>query len=559
VHYHPGKANVVADALSRKVHCNCLTLESYSEILCDDLRKLQLEIVEQENLNAISAESNLYDRIVLAQLNDEGVQLIKQKLDEEDPKYSCFHKDSKDVVWFEQHLVVPADLKLRKEIFDEAHLSKFSIHPGSTKMYQDLRKNFWWSNMKVDISKYVTKCDTCHRVKASHLKSAGVLQPLTIPLWKWDDMSMDFIVSLPPTARKKDSIWVIVDRLTKTAHFIAVHTTYSVQDYAKLYVDQIVCLHGIPKTIVSDRGTQFVARFWEQLHESLGTKLIRSSSYHPQTDVQIERVNQIVEDMLRASIMHFNKSWDKCLSLAEFSYNNSYQASLKMVPFEALYGRRCRTPLNWSEAGERTLFGPDLVRDAEEKVKVIRENLKLTRMRQKSYHDKGTTPRHYEVGDYVYLKVVPTKGVQRFGVKGKLAPRYIGPYEIIEVCGPVAYRIRLLDRFAAVHSVFHVTQLKKGVKVPETEVITEANAWIEPDFSVVGHPLRVLDQKEIKTRRHTMKMYKIQWSHHTEEEATWETEHFLNTKYPGFLQSRNSKNLTPTFGFNFRISGLDSL
>jgi transposase InsO family protein len=177
---------------------------------------------------------------------------------------------------------------------------------------------------------------------------------------------MDFIMGLPLTARKKDSIWVIVDRLTKTAHFIVVHTTYSVQDYAELYINQIVRLHEIPKTIVSDQGTQFVARFWEQLHEFLGTKLIRSSSYHPQTDGQIERVNQIVEDMLRASIMHFDKSWDKCLSLAEFSYNNSYQASLKMAPFEALYGRRCRTPLNWSEAGERTLFGPDLVKDAEE-------------------------------------------------------------------------------------------------------------------------------------------------------------------------------------------------
>jgi hypothetical protein len=166
-----------------------------------------------------------------------------------------------------------------------------------------------------------------------------------------------------------------------------------------------------------------VAHFWEQLHESLGTRLIRSSSYHPQTDGQTEFVNQIVEDMLRASIMHFDKSWDKCLLLAEFSYNNSYQASLKMAPFEALYGRRCRTPLNWSETGERTIFGPDLVKDAEEKVEVIRENLKLAQMRQKSYHDKGTAPRHYDVGDYVYLKVSPTKGVQRFGVKGKLAPR----------------------------------------------------------------------------------------------------------------------------------------
>jgi transposase InsO family protein len=140
------------------------------------------------------------------------------------------------------------------------------------------------------------------------------------------------------TGRKKDSIWVIVDRLTKTVHFIVVHTTYSVQQYAELYMDHIVRLHGIPKTIISDRATQFVARFWEQLHECLGTKLIRSSSYHPQTDGQTERINQILEDMLRASTLHFDKSWDKCLSLAEFSYNNSYQASLKMAPFDALYG-----------------------------------------------------------------------------------------------------------------------------------------------------------------------------------------------------------------------------
>jgi hypothetical protein len=176
-------------------------------------------------------------------------------------------------------------------------------------------------------------------------------------------------------------------------------------------MDQIVRLHGIPKTIISDRGTQFVARFWEQLHECLGTKLIRSSSYHPQTDGQTERINQILEDMLRARILHFDKSWDKYLSLAEFSYNNSYQASLKMAPFDAIYGRKCRTPLNRAETGERTLFGLDLVKDAEEKVQVIRENLKMAQMRQKSCHDKGIAPRHFEVGDYVYLKVSPTKGV----------------------------------------------------------------------------------------------------------------------------------------------------
>jgi hypothetical protein len=176
--------------------------------------------------------------------------------------------------------------------------------------------------------------------------------------------------------------------------------------------------------------------------------------------------------------------------------------------------------LNWSEAGERTLFGPDLVKDAEEKVQVIRKNLKLAQMRKKSYHDKGMTPGQFEVGDYVYLKVSPTKSVQRFGVKGKLAPRYIGSYEVIEMCGPVAYRIQLPERFSAVHNVYHVTQLKKGMLVPENELITESNAWIEPDFSLIEHPMRVLYGKERKTRRQIVRMYKIQWSHHTEEEAT---------------------------------------
>jgi hypothetical protein len=171
----------------------------------------------------------------------------------------------------------------------------------------------------------------------------------------------------------------------------------------------------------------------------------------------------------------------------------------------------------------------------------------MAQMRQKSYHDKGTTPRRLEVGYYVYLKVSPTKGVQRFGVKVKLAPRYIGPYEVIEVCGLVAYRIQLPERFSAVHNVFHETQLKKGMPVPENEDITEANAWIEPDFSLIEHPLRVLDQKERKTRRQTIRMYKIQWSHHTKEEATWETEDYLNTKYPGFLQSRNHEFSSPSY------------
>jgi hypothetical protein len=203
---------------------------------------------------------------------------------------------------------------------------------------------------------------------------------------------MDFIVGLPNTSQKHDSICVIVDRLTKIAHFLPVHTTYTAKKYAEVYLDQIVRLHGVPKTIISDRGAQFIARFWEQLQLSLDTKLIRSSAYHPQTDGQTEQVNQILDDMLRACIIHYGTSWDRCLALAESSYNNSYQSSIQMAPFEALYSRRCRTPLSWSETGERQIFGPDLVTEAENKVKIIQANLKIAQSRQKSYADQRRKP-----------------------------------------------------------------------------------------------------------------------------------------------------------------------
>ena len=166
-----------------------------------------------------------------------------------------------------------------------------------------------------------------------------------------------------------------------------------------------------------------------------------------------------------------------------------------MAPFEALYGHRCRTPLSWSQVGERVIFGPDLVTEAEEKVRVIQENHKAAQSRQKSYFDKKRKPLQFKVGDHVYLRVSPTKGVQRFGEKGKLAPRYVGPYEIMEVCGPVAYRVRLPPQLSAIHDIFHISQLKKCVRVP-TKIIEQQEILVEPDLSYVEYPLKVLDQKE---------------------------------------------------------------
>ncbi|WVZ83394.1 hypothetical protein U9M48_030552 [Paspalum notatum var. saurae] len=463
IHYHPRKANVVADALSRRAHCNVIEARPTARVICCEIDEIEILIEQLAELYSLMIEPTLKDQIIAAQKQDKGMAHIRGEIDD---KKDCFTLDDRGVLWFKGRLVVPKDVELRKKILDEAHTSMLTMHPGSNKMYQDLKQKFWWTRMKPEIAKYVSECDVCQKVKADHLKPAGMLQPLAVPAWKWEDVHMDFIVGLPHTQKGYDSIWVIIDLLTKSAHFIPLQT-------------------------------------------ALGTNLIRSSAYHPQTSGQVERVNQILEDMLRACALTYFSKWDEYLPLAEFVYNNSYQKSLEMAPFEALYGRRCRTPLNWSKPRERVTFGPDLVTQAEEQVKFIHANLKRAQSRQKSYSDKRRRPLAFEEDDHVYLRVSPMKGVHRFGVKGKLAPRYVGPFKILEKCGPVAYRLELPPHLAAVHDVFHVSQLKKCLRVPE-EVVDTSQIQIEPDLTYEEHPIKVLDHKQRSTRRKTINFYKIQ-------------------------------------------------
>ncbi|GJS97358.1 putative reverse transcriptase domain-containing protein [Tanacetum coccineum] len=329
------------------------------------------------------------------------------------------------------------------------------------KMYHDLKMLYWWPNMKANIATYVSKCLTYAKDKAEHQRPSGLLVQPDIPEWKWENITMDFITKLPKTAAGYDSIWVIVERLTKSTHFLPMKETDSIEKLTRLYMKEIVAIHGIPVSIISDRDSHFTSRVWQSLHNALGTQLDLSTAYHPQTDGQSERTIQPLEDMLRACVIDFGNGWDRHLPLVEFSYNNSYHTSIKVAPFEALYGRKCRSPACWAKVREAQLTGPEIIHETTENIFKIKDSMQAARDRQKSYADKRRRPLEFEVGDKVMLKVAPWKGVMRFGKRGKLNPRYIGRFRILERIGPVAYHLELPQELSRVHNVFHICNLKK--------------------------------------------------------------------------------------------------
>ncbi|KAK8659638.1 hypothetical protein V6N13_029835 [Hibiscus sabdariffa] len=398
-------------------------------------------------------------------------------------------------------------------------------------MYRDLKDEYYWVGLKKDVVEFVSKCMVCQRVKAEHQFPSGLLQPLKIPEWKWERITMDFVTGLPLTPSKKDSAWVIVDRFTKCAHFLPVHTTYTYDKLAELYIREIVRLHGVPKSIVSDRDSKFSARFWECLHMALGSRLNFSTSYHPQTDGQSERVIHVLEDMLRCCIIDFQGSWEKQLPLVEFAYNNSYQASIQMAPYEALYDRRCRTPVCFAEAGHKLLPMLDILKGTTEKVKLISERLKAASNRQKSYVDLKRREIEYAVGDRVFLKVSPWKKVMRFGRKGKLSPRYIGPYEIVERVGPVAYRLLLPPELERIHDVFHVSMLRK-YRSDSSHVMPVEEIELNPDLSYDEEPIEFLASDSKVLRGRTIELVKVKWRHRGVEEATWERKDDMMEQFP---------------------------
>ncbi|KAJ0599699.1 putative nucleotidyltransferase, Ribonuclease H [Helianthus annuus] len=382
IKYHPGKANVVADALSRKDtlprHVRALQLTIQSSLPAQ-IRDAQIEALKPENVRA------------------EALRGSRQRLEQkEDGAYYVAGR-----IW------VPLYGGLRELVMDEAHKSRYSIHPGSDKTYHDIRTTYWWPSMKAHIATYVSKCLTCARVKAGYQKPSGLLQQPKIPQWKWEGISMDFVTGMPRSQRGNDTIWVIVDRLTKSAHFLAIKETDKFSTLADVYLKEVVSRHGVPTSIISDRDARFTSELWQAMHKAFGSQLDMSTAYHPQMDGQSERTIQTLEDMLRACVIDFGNSWEKHLPLVKFSYNNSYHTSIQAAPFEALYGRKCRSPLCWAEVGDSQITGPEMVVDATERIAQIRQRMAAARDRQKSYADKRRKPLEFQVGDRVLLKVSP--------------------------------------------------------------------------------------------------------------------------------------------------------
>ncbi|GJU89723.1 putative reverse transcriptase domain-containing protein [Tanacetum coccineum] len=277
---------------------------------------------------------------------------------------------------------------------------------------------------------------------------------------------------------------------------------------ARMYLKEVVTKHGIPVSIICDRDPRFASNFWRSLQKALGTSLDMSTAYHPQTDRQSERTIQTLEDMLRACVIDFGNGWVKHLPLVEFSYNNSYHASIKAAPFEALYGRKCRSPVCWAEVGQVQLTGPELVQETTERIIQIKQMIQTARDRQKSYADLKRKPMEFQVGDKVMLKVSPWKGVVRFGKRGKLNPRYVGPFKVLKKVGAVAYKLELPQELSRVHNTFHVSNLKKCYS-DDPLVVPLEGLQVDDKLHFVEEPVEIMDREVKQLRQSRVPIVKV--------------------------------------------------
>ena len=398
-------------------------------------------------------QDKFFERVVHEYARDPQIsQLVKQM---------NLTRDTEGLLWTaQQQLVVPDGDSLREACIESVHSHPYCGHFGVNRTTQKAKQIYYWPNLPKSVHTYVTACDSCQRVKALRQKPMGKLQQLPIPERRWDDVSMDYIVKLPVTPAGNDSIWVVVDRLTKMVHLQACKETITGEQTALLYEKEIFRLHGIPKSIVSDRDTRFTGSFWKAMNKRFGTRLRMSSKHHPQTDGQTENANGVLEDALRHFVGPYQNDWDTHLPAVEFAMNNAWNESIQNTPFMLNYGQHPNDP-TLLEIRERNPAVNRFVGKWSKQLTRAKQCLRAAQDRYKASADKRRRePPDYQPGDEVLLKTSFFKLAT--GFTPKLAPRWVGPFKVLNAVGPykLAYKLELPQVIQRTHPVFHVSALR---------------------------------------------------------------------------------------------------
>ena len=427
--------------------------------------------------------------------------------------------DDTDLLWFGARLYVPPG-RARTLVLEEQHNSQVAGHPGRAKTRDLVSRLYWWPSWRKDTELFVDSCDSCQRFKPSRQRPCGLLEPLPIPARPWGSVSADFIVGLPES-EGMTCVMTVVDRLTKMAHFIPLPGPPTAHDMANVFIKQIVRIHGLPDDMVSDRGSQFVSAFWRELCRVMSVKLKHSTSYHPETDGQSERVNQVLEHYLRPYLDKHQNTWVSLLPFAEMAYNNARHESTGKSPFVANFGLAPRFTL--LPRSENTAPGieavADHLRDVQEE---LRQRLEVARERYKEQADQHRREAPvYQVGQRVWLS---TRNLKSKVPSAKLGPLFVGPFKVVEVRSPLNVKLELPPTML-IHPVFHVSLTKPYVESDGTRFPGRTIPPPEP-FELDGETYylveKVLDSRIRTVGRRRVLEYHIAWQGYSMEEATWE-------------------------------------
>jgi hypothetical protein len=503
--YRPGKQQGLSDALSRRAYLAPKAGDAAFDQQCTTL--LQPERFRLCAMSmALPIDADFHRDIQMASTQDPLFCRTKQHPDND--KF----KIQDNLLYFEDRVYIPEG-SLRLRVLQSRHDFPAAGHFGFNKTLELVSRDFWWPQMWKAVKDFVLSCDTCSRSKNPRHRPYGLLQPLPVPQRPWSSVSMDFITDLPPSATF-DAICVVVDRLTKMAHFIPCRKSISGEETAKLFLDNIYRYHGLPDDIISDRGPQFISRFWRSLFEILKVDIKLSSAFHPQTDGQTERVNQVLEQYLRCTINYQQDDWTSYLSLAEFAYNNSIHASTQQTPFYANYGYHPKLDM-LASTGDKNPAAENLAKHLSEIQAILKMQLQQAQDLYKTSADRlrKKSPA-FHVGDKVWLL---RRNIKTNRPCDKLDYRRLGPFCIQEQINPVAYRLEL-PASMKVHPVFHVSLLEAY----KESTISGRLQPSPPSVEVEGHDEYEVEEVLDSRRRRGKLQYLIQWRGYDINERTWE-------------------------------------